>query len=107
MSMTPSRRQVESILLRHAAADGRIFVIRCSLCRTIEHYMAVDLVGIFGADVPVVHMFERCRHCGKGDHQNVSTRFPTSDDVGHLKVRRPAGVRTIQLWHDVWYGPDA
>lgn len=107
MSMTPSRRQTEALQLKHVAADGRVFVVRCSLCRTIEHYLATDLLWVYDENTPVVSMMENCRHCGKSAYQYVSTRLPTSDDVGHLLLRRPAGVQTIQLWTNAWYGPDA
>lgn len=102
--MTPSRRKVESYTLRDAAKDGRLFIVRCSMCRKVDAYLASDLVEIWNPSTPAVYVFDVCRHCGSGEWLSARMRFPTSDDVGHLRLRRPAGVRTVQLWKDDWYG---
>lgn len=104
MSQSPSRYQIERVTLATIAADNRIFVCRCSLCRKTDNYMATDLLAVYGADRPAWNLFTRCSHCGKPDYFSVKTRFPTDDDVGHLRIMRPDGVRRVQLWKECWFG---
>jgi hypothetical protein len=103
MSMNPSRRVVESLRLSDLAVDNRIITVRCILCRTADHYLAKDLLAIRG-DVLYSTVGGACRRCGKREWIRVSHRLPTSADVGHLRIKRPAGVRTIQLWREGWFG---
>ncbi|NMA97543.1 MAG: hypothetical protein GX970_05425 [Phyllobacteriaceae bacterium] len=94
--------------LGQAAKVGQLVVARCILCKRSQHYLASDLVTVYGADTYIEDVFGgACPHCGSGYFWSVRTRYPTNDDVGHLKIRRPAGVRTIQLWKDEYYGPPA
>lgn len=102
--MSPSRLQILSYKLKHAANDGRLFVVTCSLCQRSEAYLASDLVEIWNPDRAAAELFGTCRHCGKSDYQHVRMRLPTNDDVGHLRIRRPDGVRMVQLWREDWYG---
>jgi hypothetical protein len=104
MSMSPSRRALESVTLADVAKDGRLFVVRCALCRKSDSYLARDLVTVMGPDTPAYGMFGTCRRCGKAEWVSVDMRLPSWEDVGHLKIRRPAGVRTVQLWKEEWYG---
>jgi hypothetical protein len=103
MSMTPSRRQIEAYKLRHAAEEGRLVVYHCRRCRTEIVFMATDLVKVWNPDasilLPPAGGCHRCHGVIK-----VEVRLPTSADVGTLRVRRPAGVRTTQLWKWGWYG---
>jgi len=92
--------------LRQAAGAGQLIVARCLLCRRTVSYLAADLVEIYNGELYVADLFGGCcPHCRSGDFWSVRERYLTSDDVGHLRIRRPAGVRTIQLWRDEWYGP--
>jgi len=104
MSMTPSRRTLEAVTLADVARDGRLFVVRCNLCRRQMAYVAKDLLAVYPPETPAYGMLEWCGKCGRGDYVRVTMRLPTSDDVGHLRIRRPAGTRTVQLWEDAWYG---
>jgi hypothetical protein len=104
MSMTPSRRTIDAMTLDGAAIDGRLLVVRCSLCRTSDTYMAADLIDVFGGSAHPYRVFSRCRHCGKPEWVRYYLRLPNHDDVGHLRVRRPAGVLKTQLWEDQWFG---
>ena len=104
MSMTPSRLQRLSFKLKHAAADGRLFVCRCNHCQRTDVYLATDLVEVMNPELSVIEMFQTCRHCGRSEYQQTSTRLPNPDDVGHLRIRRPTGVKITQLWEDAWYG---
>lgn len=105
MSMTPSRRKVEAYKLKHAAEDGRLIIYRCSLCRRVTVFLASDVVAIWNPEMSVLVERSACGQCQTAEFMNVDVRLPTSDDVGHLLVRRPAGTRTVQLWRDEWYGP--
>lgn len=104
MSMSPSRRTIDNMTLAGAAADDRLLVLRCAYCRKSDTYRTVDLVSVYGPDAHPYGLFHSCRHCGKSEWLSAFLRLPTFDDVGHLKIRRPAGVQTIQLWEDGWFG---
>ena len=104
MSMTPSRRMIERVTLADVAIDNRLFIIRCALCRKADAYMATDLVTVYDPQTPAYGLFSTCRHCGKSEWVSVDIRLPMLDDVGHLRIRRPAGQRVEQLWEDAWYG---
>ena len=83
-----------------------LIVARCLLCRRTVHYLATDLVTVYNGELYVSDLFGGCcPKCGAGDFWSVRERYPNSDDVGHLRIRRPAGVRTTQLWRDEYYGP--
>ena len=100
MSMTPSRRTLESITLADLAVDNRLFVVRCNLCRKTEHYLAKDLAEVMGEQRLAHTVFYRCPHCGDRTWLNVKTRLPTPNDVGHLRIRRPVNRRVIWSWQD-------
>lgn len=86
------------------AVDNRIYVVRCSYCRKGDNYLATDLVALWGGKTSASGLFHSCRHCGRHGWLRVSTRLPTDGDIGHLRVRRPAGVREVQLWTEAWFG---
>lgn len=104
MSMTPSRRTIDAMTLDGAANDGRLLVVRCNLCRKTDTYMTKDLVEVFGGNAHPYRVFSRCRHCGKSEWVRSHLRLSNHDDVGHLRVRRPAGVIETQLWEEQWFG---
>lgn len=104
MSMTPSRRTIESMTLEGASTDRRLLVVRCNLCRKADTYMTSDLVQVFGGMAHPYRVISACRHCGKSEWLRCYLRLPNHDDIGHLRVRRPAGVQRIQLWEDGWFG---
>jgi hypothetical protein len=94
--------------LGQAAAANMLIVARCNLCRRSRIYVAADLVPLYGPDTFVFEMFQgRCPRCGSGDFWSVHERYACDADVGMLTVRRPAGVRTIQLWKDELYSAPA
>jgi len=104
MSMTPSRRALDRVTLADVARDDRLFIVRCNLCRRQMAYRARDLTLVYDPMTPAYGMLQWCGKCERGDYVRVEIRLPTVDDVGHLRIRRPAGVRTVQLWEDAWYG---
>jgi hypothetical protein len=108
MGMTPSRRQIEAVTLADLAADGRMFVVRCALCKRQRAFLAADLLTVYSPSTPAYGMLRWCAVCGKSDWVKVTIRLPSHNDVGRLLIRKPDGVRTVQLWKDVWYeqGPD-
>ena len=82
-----------------------LVVAHCILCRRQITYLAADLVTVFSPDAYIEELFGgACPRCGTSDFCSVRERHPRSDDAGHLRIRRPAGVRKIQLWRDEWYG---
>lgn len=90
MSMTPSRRRWESLTLADMAVDHRLYVVRCNLCRRTAHFLATDLVQVYGAEHSAHDVFQTCARCGKSRWLAVTTRLPTYADVGRLVVRRPS-----------------
>jgi len=106
MSMTPSRLQVLSYKLKHAAADGRLIVYGCNHCRRSTTFLATDLLTVWNPEMSVHVPPGGCSRCGKAGYMWVRLRLPEPGDVGHLKLRRPAGIREVQLWKDEWFdGP--
>lgn len=105
MSMTPSRAALERVTLADLAADNRIFVVRCHLCRKTEHYLATDMVNVMGAGRRAVHVFQTCPHCGKSEYLRVETRLPLDSDKGKLRLRRPVSYRISWSWADAIYEP--
>lgn len=103
MSMTPSRRQVESLTIADIAIDGRIFVVRCNFCRRTTYFLASDLADYYGPKTPIHSLFNRCSKCGKSEYMSVSFRFPDLDDDGALTIRRP---RQVWQWRDEIYWQD-
>lgn len=103
MSMTPSRRQLERVTLADIAADNRLFVVQCNLCRRRRAYLASDLVTHYDPTTPAYSMFRWCSSCGKGEWVHVDIRLPTAEDVGRLLVRRPKQ-KMVTVWEDGWYG---
>jgi NAD-dependent SIR2 family protein deacetylase len=103
MSMTPSRRKVESLTIADIAIDGKIFVVRCNLCRRTTYFLATDLAMYFGPTYLVSDLFPRCSKCGKREYMYVGHRFPDLDDDGALTIRRP---RQVWQWTDEIYWKD-
>lgn len=103
MSMTPSRRAVESLTINDLAVDGRLLVVRCNLCRRTTYFLASDLANYYGGKTLLGSMFHRCSKCGKSEYLGVSHRLPDLDDDGALTIRRP---RQIWQWRDELYWQD-
>lgn len=93
--------------LGQAAKAGMLIVAHCPSCKRLRTYLATDLIEAgYYPDGFVCDLFgPYCPHCGKGLRWTVRERHPSSDDVGHTVIRRPAGERRIQLWKDEYYGP--
>lgn len=102
MSMTPSRRTLEKVTLGDLAADGRLVVVHCNLCRKTEHYLAVDLVQVMGAGQSAYGAFDRCPHCGNGKWLRIQFRLASYLDEGKLRIRRPVAKRRW-VWRDAIY----
>ncbi|WP_127751780.1 hypothetical protein [Devosia sp. 1566] len=92
--------------LRHAAANNQIIICRCSLCRRLVRYLATDLVELFGPDRDALQPPFNCSVCGKSDYVTVRLTSALPGDYGHLSIRRPGEVRTIQTWRTVKLGDD-
>lgn len=103
MGMTPSRAKLDSLTIADIAVDGRIFVVRCNLCRRTTYFLASDLATYYGDKTKINTLFQRCSKCGKHEYMHVSNRLPHFDDDGALTIRRP---RQIWQWTDEIYWQD-
>ena len=103
MGMTPSRNTIERLTVADIALDGRLFVVRCNLCRRTTYFLASDLVLYYGEKYLVRDLFNRCSKCGESEFMHVGYRFPDLDDDGALTIRRP---RQIWRWTDETYWSD-
>jgi hypothetical protein len=90
--------------LRDAANDGQLLVVRCRRCRRSARYLASDLVTILDPMRDAALPPFPCSKCEREDTIKVTFHSPSVGDYGHLVVRRPAGVRTIQMWKSVRLG---
>ncbi|KKC39485.1 hypothetical protein WH87_04605 [Devosia epidermidihirudinis] len=103
MSMTPSRRLVDSLTIADIAIDGRLFVVRCNHCRRTTYFLASDLATYYGPQTLINTLFNRCSQCGKREYMKVTHRLPDLDDDGALTIRRP---KQIWRWTDEIYWQD-
>ena len=108
MTNTPPSREFYRPRIGQAARAGLFIVCKCYVCRRSQVYLATDLVEIYHPDLFLEDLFGgRCPRCHSGGSWRVRQRYPSSSDVGMLQVRRPAGVRRIQLWKDELYSAPA
>lgn len=98
MSMTPSRRKLEAVRLKHLVEDGRALVYTCRACKRQTTFLAADVVGIWGEEMKVYEPPSRCGHCRVSGRKTVHFILVSEYDRGKLMLRRPAGTRTIWLW---------
>lgn len=90
--------------LKQWAVDGRIVRVHCNLCRRTMHFYAADLAQVYDPEMLAHEWRPACSQCGKSDWVSVRSRFPGPDDVGRTIMRRPDGIRQIQLWKNELYG---
>jgi hypothetical protein len=108
MTNSPPSSEFYRPRIGKAARAGHLIVCKCNFCRRSVVYLAIDLVEIYHKEMFLEDLFGgRCPRCGKSDFWSVRERSPSTADVGMLKVRRPAGVRRIQLWRDELYSAPA
>lgn len=105
MPKTPSTGFYHQPFLWRVASAGMLIRCYCGRCKRAQHYLAMDLVPIFGSDAVVGRIWQICPRCGHSDRWTEQERHPNSEDVGNLVIRRPAGLRAVQLWEDQFYGP--
>lgn len=106
--MTNTPRSNYRARLGDAAAANMLLVCTCNLCRRSRVYVATDLVEIYGEALFLGDLFGgRCPGCQSSGFWRVKERYAWDSDVGMLVVRRPAGVRRIQLWKDELYSAPA
>ncbi|WP_092423562.1 hypothetical protein [Devosia crocina] len=102
--MTPSRRRLDAVRLKHLAEDGWVLIYRCNYCRNETAFLASDVVDIWGPEMKAFEPPQRCGRCRVSGYMRVQHYFPTSIDVGKLRLRRPAGKRSVQVWKWEMYG---
>lgn len=98
MSMTPSRRTVESMTLGGMALDNRALIVHCNLCRRRRTFLAADLAKVYGANQSPHALFSTCTKCGSA--VRVWFGFPSAGEV----VCRPVA-HTGWKWRDSVYQP--
>jgi hypothetical protein len=105
MPKTPSTGFWHKPLLWRAANARMLIRCGCSRCQKVQHYLAMDLVPMFGSDAVVGELWGRCPRCGSSQYWFEQERYPNNDDVGFLEVRRPNGFRYVRQWKTEIYGP--
>jgi|SRR5215217_1466411 len=103
MSMTPSRRKLDAVRLKHLVEDSRALVYTCRACKRQTTFLAADVVDIWGEEMKVYEPPPRCGHCRVSGRMAVHFIVVTEHDRGSLMLRRPAGMRTIRLWKNEFY----
>lgn len=103
MPKTPSTGFWHQPRLWNCANAGMLVVCTCRRCQRQVNYLAADLVGIYGDLRLIGEIWRRCPRCGSESHWSEQARYTTADDVGHVRVRRPAGFRQVRQWRDEWY----
>jgi hypothetical protein len=103
MSMTPSRRRIEAVRLKHLAEEGWVIQYLCRHCRQQTSFLASDVVDIWDPEMMVYEPPGRCGRCKVRGRMEVRFYFPTTADIGALRLRRPAGLRTVQVWKWDYY----
>jgi hypothetical protein len=93
-------------LLRHAAEQNQLVIVRCNLCRRSITYLATDLVTLLPPDRLALEVPFTCSKCGTTEFMRVKLTSPFPGDWGNLVIRRPGPVRMIQSWRTVKLGDD-
>ena len=103
MPKTPSTGFWHQPRLWNCAKAGMLIVCTCRLCQRQVNYLAADLLPIFGELRLIGEIWGKCPRCGRSAGWREQARYATSDDVGNVLVRRPAGFRQVRQWNDEWY----
>ena len=90
--------------LRDAAAANQLIVVRCLRCRRLARYLASDLIALLDPMQPAHHPPFACSKCQSANDLKVSLHTPEAGDYGHLIVRRPGPVKSIQTWRSAKLG---
>jgi len=91
-------------LLRHAAEQNQLVIVRCNLCRRAITYLATDLVLFRDPEEPALLPPFTCSRCNTTEFMRVTLTTPMPGDWGNLVIRRPGPVRRIQTWRTVKLG---
>jgi hypothetical protein len=93
-------------LLRHAAEQNQLVIVKCNLCRRSITYLASDLVTLLPPDELALEVPFTCHKCGTREFMRVTLTSPFPGDWGNLVIRRPGPLRIIQTWRTVKLGDD-
>src|SRR5690606_16957582 len=55
--------------------------------------------------LPIGGLWGKCPRCGSVEGWSEHERYATTEDIGQIRVRRPAGFKRVRLWRDEWYEP--
>lgn len=94
----------KSYRLMDAARDGKLYIIKCKLCKKTMNFMARDLATIKDATIGALDLRFKCSKCDSGSYIEVDMRSPNPGDYGSLIIQRPAGQEVKQLWKQVLLG---
>lgn len=86
--------------LSDAASMGQVIEVTCNHCHRQVYFRPDDLIPILGERYPVFGLPMRCDRCGLNRYIRIRVRLPDQRDYGRLVLKRPAGIRTVQLWRE-------
>ncbi len=89
------------LTLEESCSIGHLVLVMCGICRKRIIYTACDLRDLYGPRRNVFDLPFRCEHCKQRDCIRIDVRLPDDRDLGKLVIRRPAGVKRVQLWQEV------
>jgi hypothetical protein len=101
MSMTPSRRKLDAVRLKHLAEEGWVIIYRCNHCRNETAFLASDVIDIWGPEMKVYDAPPRCGRCGISGYMRVRHYFPTRGEVAAAPAGRDsvgAGLEVGDVW---------
>ena len=82
-----------------------LIVCTCRSCQRVVTYLAADLLTVLPkSEMRLVgELWGKCPRCGSVEFWSERERYAVGDDVGRLRIRRPAGYRQVRQWRDEWY----
>lgn len=96
----PSANPWKNRQMHHAASEGMIITMHCSLCRRDVHYWASDLVKVLGPNHQVHVPPWPCGKCKRIDFVQMRWQVATMQLLEGLIVRRPVRQVTKWLWRN-------
>jgi hypothetical protein len=90
--------------LGQAADDGRVIIVKCTVCRKVVHFLASDLLEVLGdPNRPALDPPFKCSRCNQADYMRMDIRSLTPGDIGLLTVRRLGKPFIVRKWRNVKY----
>lgn len=86
--------------LATAAAEHRLIICQCGLCRRRAIFLASDLVQVLPPNRDALLPPFPCSKCGRSDYVWVKAYSPDREEYGVLTIRRLVGIRPVAYWRD-------